>query len=69
MKAVKLKSAMQTTDSNTQTDHSHDETANRNNTSEERRSLKFESEFSDWIAAQNNWVEKHDIPGVQLRPW
>jgi hypothetical protein len=29
----------------------------------------FETEFSNWIAAQNNWVEKNGIPGADLRPW
>jgi hypothetical protein len=32
-------------------------------------SRQFETEFSDWIAAQNNWVEKNGIPGADLRPW
>jgi hypothetical protein len=30
---------------------------------------QFETEFSDWIAAQNNWVEKNGIPGADMRPW
>jgi hypothetical protein len=29
----------------------------------------FESEFGDWIAAQNDRVEKLGIPGSDLRPW
>jgi hypothetical protein len=29
----------------------------------------FENEFTDWISAQNNWVEKNGIPGADLRPW
>jgi hypothetical protein len=37
-------------------------------TDEWKRSL-FETEFSDWISAQNNWVEKNGIPGADLRPW
>jgi hypothetical protein len=32
-------------------------------------SSQFETEFSDWIAAQNNWVEKYGIPGADLLPW
>jgi hypothetical protein len=32
-------------------------------------SSQFETEFSDWIAAQNSWVEKNGIPGADLRPW
>jgi hypothetical protein len=32
-------------------------------------SSQFETEFSDWISAQNNWVEKNGIPGADLRPW
>jgi hypothetical protein len=30
---------------------------------------QFEAEFSDWIAAQNSWVEKNGIPGADLLPW
>ena len=33
------------------------------------RKKKFETEFGDWIAAQNTWVEKQGIPGADLRPW
>jgi hypothetical protein len=33
------------------------------------RKKEFEAEFGDWIAAQNNWVEKNGIPGTDLRPW
>ena len=29
----------------------------------------FEAEFSDWIAAQNSWVEKNGIHGADLLPW
>jgi hypothetical protein len=39
------------------------------NTSLAERKKKFETEFSDWIAAQNTWVEKQGIPGADLRPW
>lgn len=30
---------------------------------------KFESEFSEWIAAENARVESYGIPGADLRPW
>lgn len=43
--------------------------ANQNKTSLAARKKKFETEFSDWIAAQNTWVEKQGIPGADLRPW
>ncbi len=33
------------------------------------RKKEFEAEFGDWIAAQNNWVEKNGIPGTDLRLW
>ncbi len=33
------------------------------------RRKEFESEFADWIAAQNACVEKYGIPGADLRPW
>jgi hypothetical protein len=33
------------------------------------KSCPFETEFSDWIAAQNSWVESKGIPGADLRPW
>lgn len=33
------------------------------------RKKAFETEFGDWIAAQNAWVEEHGIPGADLRPW
>lgn len=43
--------------------------ANQNTTSLAARKKKFEAEFGDWIAAQNNWVEKNGIPAADLRPW
>jgi hypothetical protein len=43
--------------------------ANQNNTSFASRKKKFETEFGDWIAAQNTWAEKQGIPGADLRPW
>ncbi len=30
---------------------------------------RFESEFGEWIAAQNARVEALGIPGADLRPW
>jgi len=33
------------------------------------RKKTFESEFGDWIAAQNARIETHGIPGADLRPW
>ena len=50
-------------------DHFRALQANQNKTSLAARKKKFETEFSDWIAAQNTWVEKQGIPGADLRPW
>lgn len=33
------------------------------------RKMRFESEFGQWIAAQNARVESQGIPGADLRPW
>jgi PHD/YefM family antitoxin component YafN of YafNO toxin-antitoxin module len=33
------------------------------------RKKAFETEFGDWIAAQNARFEAHGIPGADLRPW
>lgn len=33
------------------------------------RKRAFEAEFSDWIAAQQTWVDAHGVPGEDLRPW
>jgi PHD/YefM family antitoxin component YafN of YafNO toxin-antitoxin module len=33
------------------------------------RKRQFETEFGDWIAAQNAQVELSGIPGADLRPW
>jgi prevent-host-death family protein len=33
------------------------------------RKKEFESRFADWIAAENARVERHGIPGADLRPW
>ena len=43
--------------------------ANQNKVSPEARKKEFESEYGDWIAAQNTWVENQGIPGADLRPW
>ena len=43
--------------------------ANQSSSSLAARKKKFETEFADWIAAQNIWVEKNGIPGADLRPW
>lgn len=33
------------------------------------RKQAFETEFGDWVAAQNDRVEADGIPGADLRPW
>lgn len=33
------------------------------------RKKAFEAEFGDWIAAENDRVKAHGIPGADLRPW
>lgn len=33
------------------------------------RRKAFETQFADWMAAQNALVETHGIPGADLRPW
>ena len=43
--------------------------ANQNKASPAERKQQFESEYGDWIAAQNTWVDKQGIPGADLRPW
>ena len=43
--------------------------ANQDKASLTARKKAFESEFGDWIAAQNARFETHGIPGVDLRPW
>jgi prevent-host-death family protein len=43
--------------------------ANQNTASLATRMQQFESEFAEWIVAQNAWVETHGIPGADLRPW
>lgn len=34
-----------------------------------QRKKEFNETYKDWIAAQNEWVEKYGIPGEELRPW
>lgn len=43
--------------------------ANDNKASRAARKRQFESEFGDWIAAQNELIETSGIPGADLRPW
>ena len=43
--------------------------ANQQASSLSARKQAFESEFSEWITAQNAWVETHVVPGEDLRPW
>ncbi len=69
MKAVQRKPAMQIINSVPTTDHEYVRPAQQNNTSQSDRPLQFHADFSNWIAAQNSWVEKHGIPGTELRPW
>ena len=44
-------------------------TANRDKASRAARKKAFETEYADWIAAQNARLETHGIPGADLRPW
>jgi hypothetical protein len=30
---------------------------------------QFESEFADWITAENARVDSYGVPGADLRPW
>ena len=43
--------------------------AGQNTASLAKRKQQFESEFAEWITAQNAWVETQGIPGADLRPW
>ena len=43
--------------------------ASNDKASRAARKKAFESEFGQWIAEQNAWVESHGIPGADLRPW
>ncbi|MEO5688029.1 MAG: type II toxin-antitoxin system Phd/YefM family antitoxin [Burkholderiaceae bacterium] len=43
--------------------------ANHDKARRAARKKAFDSEFGDWIAAENARVEKHGIPGADLRPW
>ena len=38
-------------------------------TSQTARKKRFESEFGEWVAAQNAQVKALGIPGVDLRSW
>jgi PHD/YefM family antitoxin component YafN of YafNO toxin-antitoxin module len=43
--------------------------ANQDKASRAARKQAFETEYRDWIAAQNARLETHGIPGADLRPW
>ncbi len=43
--------------------------ANQQTSTLSARKQAFESEFSEWIAAQNAWLEARGVPGEDLRPW
>ncbi len=43
--------------------------ADREKAGRAARKKRFEAEFGDWIAAQNDSFETHGIPGADLRPW
>jgi len=43
--------------------------ANQQTSSLRARKQAFESEFNEWMTAQNAWVETHGVPGEDLRPW
>ncbi len=43
--------------------------ANSDKVNRAARKRQFETEFVDWIAAQNARVDTSGIPGADLRPW
>jgi prevent-host-death family protein len=43
--------------------------ANHDQVSRTARKKRFETEFGDWICAQNARFESDGIPGAELRPW
>jgi len=43
--------------------------AHHDEASRAARKRAFETEFGDWLAAQNARLETHGIPGAELRPW
>ena len=43
--------------------------AKQNTESLSTRKQQFESQFAEWIKAQNAWIETHGVPGADLRPW
>jgi Antitoxin Phd_YefM, type II toxin-antitoxin system len=43
--------------------------ANHDKAGRAARKKAFETEFGDWIAAQNARFEMFGIPGADLRPW
>jgi len=50
-------------------EHYHALQANDDKASGAARKKWFETEFADWIAAENARVEAKGIPGADLRPW
>jgi prevent-host-death family protein len=43
--------------------------AHQDQTTLAERKKAFESEFREWISAQNARVDSHGVPGADLRPW
>jgi len=43
--------------------------ASSDKTNHAARKKQFQTEFADWIAAQNARFETSGIPGSDLRPW
>jgi PHD/YefM family antitoxin component YafN of YafNO toxin-antitoxin module len=43
--------------------------AHHDKASRAARKSAFESEFREWIAAQNARIDSQGIPGADLRPW
>lgn len=50
-------------------EHYHALQANDDKASGAARKKWFETEFADWIAAENARLEAKGIPGADLRPW
>jgi PHD/YefM family antitoxin component YafN of YafNO toxin-antitoxin module len=50
-------------------EHYHALQANHDKLDRAARKKKFESEFKDWITAENARFESNGIPGADLRPW
>lgn len=43
--------------------------ANQQKNDPKARKQAFETEFGEWISAQNAWIDAHGVPGADLRPW